>query len=154
MKKSKKKQLVMSMIFRVANLWQQKSAGMPDGMTLRQFMLLATLRNFPDKKTNLSALSEKFGGTRQNVRQLVNALAGKGFVCMEQSDKDRRETMISLTDKAKTFFDENETAGEDLIQPVFAGVGEKSLDGALECLETMLANLEDDSSRGVADEDE
>ena len=150
MKKSKKKQLVMSMIFRVANLWQQKSAGMPDGMTLRQFMLLATLRNFPDKMTNLSALSEKFGGTRQTV----NALAGKGFVCMEQSDKDRRETMISLTDKAKTFFDENETAGEDLIQPVFAGVGEKSLDGALECLETMLANLEDDSPRGVADEDE
>ena len=140
MKKSKKKQMILEMIFRAANLWQQRGGKMPGGLTLRQFMLLATMKNMP--QTNLTSLSKAFGGTRQNIRQLVNALYEKGYVQIGQSETDRREIRVGLTDKAKEYFAENENADDDLLQPVFKGIGEKSMDGAMECLEKIIANLE------------
>ncbi len=152
MKKSKKKQLIMNMIFRVSNLWQQKGCETDSGLTLRQFMLLATVRDMPEKKTNLSALSEAFGGSRQNVRQLVSALTRKEFLHTEQSAADKRETLVSLTDKAAAYFSENENAGEEIIRPVFAGIGEKTLDGALECLEKMIKNLDADEDNAAEQE--
>lgn len=142
MKKSKKKQLIMNMLFQVVNLWQQRNAKTSqEELTLRQFMLLSALKETEKQKINLSALAESFGGSRQNARQLATVLARKGFIRLEQSESDKREMLISLTDKGQACFDENGGAEEELIRPVFAGIGEKTLDGAMECLESMIENL-------------
>ena len=45
MKKSKKKQLIMTMLFQAANLWQKKCNDTANGLTLRQFMLLSAIKN-------------------------------------------------------------------------------------------------------------
>ena len=142
MKKSKKRQLITNMLFRAVNLWQQKNTAGTDGITLRQFMLLSALKESERQKNNLSALAKDFGGSRQNVRQLVTVLARKGLLRLEQSETDKREMLVSLTEKGKGCFDGEENAGDDLVRPVFAGIGEKALDGAMECLEGMIANLE------------
>lgn len=81
MKKSRKKQLIAEYLFRTANLLQKQSVR--DGLTLRQAMLLGTLEE-AEGSANLSDLSERFGCTRQNIRQLVDALASKGFVRTEK----------------------------------------------------------------------
>lgn len=140
MKKSKKKQRIAEYIFRTVNLLQQKSGKAENGLTLRQQMLLDAMRVMP-QKTNLSALAERFGGSRQNLRQLVGALSAKGFVRTERSERDKRELIVSLTDKAEQCKETDE--GEDgALQTVFKGIGEKNLDGALACLEQMMENLE------------
>lgn len=142
MKKSKKRQLIMNMLFQVVNLWQQKNTEGSEGLTLRQFMLLSSLKEIDRQKVNLSALAEAFGGSRQNVRQLVTVLARKEFIRIEQSGADKRELLVSLTEKGAACFAEGESAEDDLIRPVFAGINEKALDGTMECLESMIANLE------------
>ena len=104
MKKAKKKNMILGMIFRIANAWQQKSNSLLGELTLRQFMLLAAMKDMPQTSANLSQLAHAFGGTRQNVRQLVGSLSDKGFVQTGPSDKDKRELLVSLTDKAHAFF--------------------------------------------------
>lgn len=74
MKKAKKKERIVDMILKTGVLWQQKNKQVFDGITWRQFTLLETLRDISDQSVSLARLSEEFGGTRQNVRQLVNAL--------------------------------------------------------------------------------
>ena len=144
MKKAKKKNMILGMIFRIANAWQQKSNSLLGELTLRQFMLLAAMKDMPQTSANLSQLAHAFGGTRQNVRQLVGSLSDKGFVQTGPSDKDKRELLVSLTDKAHAFFAENEDAGDELFSPAFKGVGEKSMDGAIACLSKMIPNLDGD----------
>lgn len=140
MKKSKKKQAILELLFLVANLLPRQCKAMPGGLTLRQYMLLSSMKEM--QSANLSSLSKVFGGTRQNIRQLVDALHEKGYVILAQSEYDKREIRVSLTEKALQFFAENEDADEILLQPAFKGIGEKSLDGAMQCLEKMAANLE------------
>lgn len=97
-------------------------------------MLLGTLEE-AEGSANLSDLSERFGCTRQNIRQLVDALASKGFVRTEKAADDKRETLVILAEGAA----QENTA--EVISSVFKGIGEKQLDGALECLEKMMENL-------------
>ena len=132
MKKSRKKQLIAEYLFRTANLLQKQSVR--DGLTLRQAMLLGTLEE-AEGSANLSDLSERFGCTRQNIRQLVDALASKGFVRTEKAADDKRETLVILAEGAA----QENTA--EVISSVFKGIGEKQLDGTLEWLEKMMDNL-------------
>ena len=132
MKKSRKKQLIAEYLFHTANLLQKQSVR--DGLTLRQAMLLGTLEE-AEGSANLSDLSERFGCTRQNIRQLVDALASKGFVRTGKAADDKRETLVILAEGAA----QENTA--EVISSVFKGIGEKQLDGALECLEKMMENL-------------
>ena len=132
MKKFRKKQLIAEYLFRTANLLQKQSVR--DGLTLRQAMLLGTLEE-AEGSANLSDLSERFGCTRQNIRQLVDALASKGFVRTEKAADDKRETLVILAEGAA----QENTA--EVISSVFKGIGEKQLDGTLECLEKMMENL-------------
>ena len=132
MKKSRKKQLIAEYLFHTANLLQKQSVR--DGLTLRQAMLLGTLEE-AEGSANLSDLSERFGCTRQNIRQLVDALASKGFVRTEKAADDKRETLVILAEGAA----QENTA--EVISSVFKGIGEKQLDGTLECLEKMMENL-------------
>lgn len=157
MKKSKKRQVISGLLFRAANLWQQKCDGTNNELTLRQSMLLDRIKTMPEQSANLSRLSEVFGGSRQNVRQLVTALADKGYVTRTQSEKDQREIRISLTDKARAHFEDNDKAMDDLLREVFSGIGEKSLDGTISCLSIMIENLEDmddDKKKARKSEDE
>ncbi|HJB93601.1 MAG TPA: MarR family transcriptional regulator [Candidatus Borkfalkia stercoripullorum] len=142
MKKSKKKQRVMAQLFTAANLLQQKSGKALNGLTLRQYMLLTSLYGLPDKKAGLSQLADAFGGTRQNAKQLADALAAKGFAEISASPADKRGVIVSLTPTAEEFLRQNEDAGEEILAPAFKGIGEKTLDGAIECLDRLIANLQ------------
>lgn len=140
MKKLKKKQLIMAMMFRIVNLWQPLAGKALDELTLRQYMLLMAMRSFPENSMNLSMLAETFGGTRQNVRQLLTSLAEKEYVRFTPPETDKRELRVSLTEKAFAFFRDHEEHDE-LFDPAFDGIGEKTLDAAIECLEQILKNI-------------
>ncbi len=140
MKKSKKKQLIMTMLFQAANLWQKKCNDTASGLTLRQFMLLSAIKNSEYQFISFAGLSKIFGGTRQNIKQLVDALVKKEYLSCSPSETDKRETLVCLTEKAQKYL-EDETSAENFVQAALKGVGEKSLDGTLDCLDMIIENL-------------
>ena len=51
------------------------------GLTTRQWLLLAVLINaFPGRSPSLSEAADKYGSSRQNVKQVALGLEARGFV--------------------------------------------------------------------------
>lgn len=152
MKKAKKKELIVDMILKASVIWQQKNNQALDSITWRQFTLLETLRDIPDKSVSLARLSEEFGGTRQNVRQLVNSLCERGFISRKPSPTNSHTNDLTLTDAAIKFIDEHKDIGDALLSPAFKSINEKTLNATLDCLKHMIRNLERLSSEKATDE--
>ncbi|QEA58201.1 MarR family transcriptional regulator [Leuconostoc koreense] len=73
-----------------------------DFLTLKQFMLL-TMIIYSDDKTTFTRLGELIGSSRQNVKNLAKCLEEKGFIIIEHEAKNKRNTEIKLTLKAKKY---------------------------------------------------
>jgi MarR family transcriptional regulator, transcriptional regulator for hemolysin len=74
------------------------------GLTTRQWLLLAVLTNeFPDRSPSLSEAADKYGSSRQNVKQVALGLETRGFVHLVADPSDARTTRIALTERVRAF---------------------------------------------------
>lgn len=74
------------------------------GLTTRQWLLLAIMTNaFPGSSPSLSEAAEKYGSSRQNVKQVALGLEARGFVRLVPDPSDARTTRIELTDRVLDF---------------------------------------------------
>jgi DNA-binding MarR family transcriptional regulator len=74
------------------------------GLTTRQWLLLAVLTNaVPGSRPSLSEAAEKYGSSRQNVKQVALGLEARGFVRLVADPADARTTRIELTDRVHEF---------------------------------------------------
>ena len=81
-------------------------------LTTRQWLLLAVLtRWFPGHSPSLSEAAEKYGSSRQNVKQIALGLEARGFVRLVPDRDDGRTTRIELTERVRVF-DEPEMVGQ------------------------------------------
>jgi len=73
-------------------------------LTTRQWLLLAVLtRWFPGHSPSLSEAAEKYGSSRQNVKQIALGLEARGFVRLLPDPDDGRTTRIELTERVGVF---------------------------------------------------
>jgi DNA-binding MarR family transcriptional regulator len=80
-------------------------------LTTRQWLLLAVLTKwFPDRSPSLSEAAERYGSSRQNVKQIALGLEARGFVRLVPDRQDGRTTRIELTERVGVF-DEPEMVG-------------------------------------------
>jgi len=81
-------------------------------LTTRQWLLLAVLTKwFPDRSPSLSEAAERYGSSRQNVKQIALGLETRGFVRLVPDRDDGRTTRIELTERVGVF-DEPEMVGQ------------------------------------------
>lgn len=74
------------------------------GLTTRQWQLLAVLTNaFPGYPPSLSEAAEKYGSSRQNVKQIAVGLETRGFIRLVPDPTDARTTRIELTERVGVF---------------------------------------------------
>ncbi len=76
----------------------------PD-LTLKQFLLLSTLRQAcRDRNMTLTQLGEMLGCSRQNIKKLARILEQKGYITIVQSSDDSRAVCALPTEKAEDYF--------------------------------------------------
>jgi DNA-binding MarR family transcriptional regulator len=76
------------------------------GLTTRQWLLLAVLtKALPGSSPSLSEAAEKYGSSRQNVKQIALGLEARGFVRLVPDPADARTTRIQLTERVREFDD-------------------------------------------------
>jgi DNA-binding MarR family transcriptional regulator len=81
-------------------------------LTTRQWLLLAVLTKwFPGLSPSLSEAAEKYGSSRQNVKQIALGLEAAGFVRLVPDRDDGRTTRIELTERVGVF-DEPDMVGQ------------------------------------------
>ena len=74
------------------------------GLTTRQWLLLAVLTTgFGGYRPSLSEAAEKYGSSRQNVKQVALGLEARGFVRLVPDLADARTTRMELTDRVREF---------------------------------------------------
>jgi DNA-binding MarR family transcriptional regulator len=101
----------------------------PIGLTSRQWLLLAVLsRGFPGRAPSLTEAAERYGSSRQNVKQLALGLAGLGYLRLVPDPLDARTTRLELTEKVRLFDEPAGVArGRALFEDVYAGLSARDV---------------------------
>ena len=97
-----------------------------DGLTIKQFFLMIVIDSF-DHEPGFSEISERFGTSRQNVKQLALKLSAHGYVSIETGAQDARFKRLALTQKAKAFWDKRDPHDENLLNKIFQAVPTEQL---------------------------
>jgi DNA-binding MarR family transcriptional regulator len=73
-------------------------------LTTRQWLLLAVLTKwFPGRDASLTEAAERYGSSRQNVKQIALGLEARGYLRLVPDPADGRATRLRLTDKVGDF---------------------------------------------------
>ena len=113
-------------------------------ITWKQFFAIICI-NLCKEPPTLNDLSEVMGSSHQNVKQILLKLESKGFVSMMADEKDKRKQRFFVTDKCRSFLEENDNQSRNsaqIIEEIFEGVDEKSLTVTIETIMKMERNLE------------
>lgn len=84
-----RKQAIFASIFVMQNKLQTTCDKLDPELTMKQWLLLA-IADSVDETLTLTKLGELMGCSRQNVKKLAIALEKKGFIQIEQNEKDSR----------------------------------------------------------------
>ena len=119
----------------------QELAGL--GLTSRQWLLLAILANNPPGSSpSLSEAAEKYGSSRQNVKQVALGLQSRGFVRLVPDAADGRTTRVELTERIREFdTPEMVQRTKDMFDDAFTGLTPDEIRNLLALLRRWLAAL-------------
>jgi DNA-binding MarR family transcriptional regulator len=99
------------------------------GLTSRQWLLLAVLtRGFPGRAPSLTEAAERYGSSRQNVKQVALGLAALGYLRLVPDPLDGRTTRLEVTEKVRLFDTPDGMArARALFEDVFAGLSARDV---------------------------
>jgi len=73
-------------------------------LTTRQWLLLAVLTKwFPGRDASLTEAAERYGSSRQNVKQIALGLEARGYLRLVPDPADGRATRLHVADKVGDF---------------------------------------------------
>ena len=128
-------------ISRLANTLQTvMDMGMSD-ITSRQWLPLMILGRC-EEAPNLNQLAEKCGITRQSAKQLVDKLVEKDLVRLEKDENDRRNRIVVITKKGRSWGKNNLEKNVMFVQELYSGISEKDIKAFAKVQQVLLAKLE------------
>ncbi len=128
-------------ISRLANTLQAvMDMGMSD-ITSRQWFPLMILGRC-EEAPNLNQLAEKCGITRQSAKQLVDKLVEKDLVRLEKDENDRRNCLVVITKKGRSWGKNNLEKNVMFVQELYSGISEKDIKAFAKVQQELLAKLE------------
>lgn len=92
-----------------------------NNLTVRQLMAVIAIAHLPKGEASLNAISKKLGTTKQNMKQLINAMEKKGYVITTSSERDRRAYNVEITESGQLAFLESYKHGIGLLTELFKG---------------------------------
>jgi DNA-binding MarR family transcriptional regulator len=104
-----------------------------DNLTAKQFFMMIVLGTFPSAP-RIGELSEVFGTSRQNVKQVVLKLQKQGYVALNKDEVDSRVLRIVFTKKASTYWEERNGNDASIIKELFSTLSTIELEGFLKGL--------------------
>ncbi|MFT3984725.1 MAG: MarR family transcriptional regulator [Lachnospiraceae bacterium] len=115
-------------LFSVANKLQVKSDKALELLTNRQLMTMIAIIHLPKGEASLNRIARKMGTTKQNTKQLVDALKKKGFVKVVLSETDKRAYSIEINEERQNDFVECFLRGNQFLEEIFKGFTKAELE--------------------------
>ncbi len=104
-------------------------SGLPDGRVLR---LCAR-----SDAVTASQIGRELGITRQGAGKVVANLRGKGYVTLRTSEGDRREKVVSLTQRGRDYLAAHRSASRQLERELEATIGTEAFEQLLSLLDVL-----------------
>jgi DNA-binding MarR family transcriptional regulator len=142
---------VFGSVFVVAqHLTRRTDAALVDlGLTSRQWLLLAILTTeFRGRRPSLTEAGERYGSSRQNVKQVALGLQARGYLRLVPDPADGRTTRLEVTEQAAVFdTPELQARGAALLDDAFTGLSDDDVRSLQAIVHRWLAALVRPASR-------
>ena len=129
-------------IFLLANRLQTLGDGYLEEVTLKQWLLLIMIRVMDKEQPSVTEVADFMGSTRQNVRKMLEALEGKGYVALSPNSGDRRTLSVALTPRTEQFFARFQAKGDAFLDQLFAEIPPEDLAVTRRTVEALFGNME------------
>lgn len=111
------------------------------GMTIRQWLLTASIAQFGGICPMLSEVARLMGSSHQNVKQLALKLEEKGFLVIEKDEQDQRLIRLKLTEKSCTFWQKHQEEIREYLMELFEGFSIDEIDTLQYCLNKLYGSI-------------
>ncbi len=98
---------------------------------------------YQEEAPTANELAKTMGCSRQNVKEILNSLEKKQFVCLETDSKDKRKKRVYLTEQAQLMSAKYQQKETDFLKYLYEGVSEDEVDSAY----SIISKLEDNLKR-------
>lgn len=134
---------LFGLLFAFMNRLQAAGDSFYEEITVKQFFLLACMNLFPDEAPTANQMAETMGCSRQNVKEILNALTKKGIVVLRQDEKDKRKQRIFLTEKQKQLAAKYQQKEMEFMQLLYKGVSDEEIRSVYTIISKMENNIKE-----------
>jgi len=94
----------LAILFSVTNKLQMQGDKYLQDLTIRQMLAIPAIIHAPDGKATINCIAKQLGTTKQNAKQIVDALVKKNYVSVAPSELDKRAVNVTATQGSEQAF--------------------------------------------------
>lgn len=132
---------LFGLFFSFSNTLQAAGDSFYEEITCKQFFLLACMSLFPEEAPTANELARVMGCTRQNVKEILNSLQRKGYICLEEDPTDKRKKRVYETDAIRKVAEKYREKEELFMEALYKGVSEEDIRKVYAVINHMTGNL-------------
>ncbi len=142
MNRTEKEEYIIGFISLISNKTAQFGDLMLTDITFPQWFLLMMISKMEQQEKTINSIAEIVGSSRQNVKKMLNLLAGKGYVMIEKSSSDKRALNVNLTQKTWQYFSDHDALATSEINKLFSAFSMDEIDHLASALKKLLNAFE------------
>ena len=135
-------------LFAFMNRLQATVDSFYEEITCRQWFLLACMNLYSREAPTANELAETMGCSRQNVKEILNALVKKEILVLKQDENDKRKQRIYLTSKQKRLAKKYQNKEMEFLKLLYKGIPDDEIRNVFQIISRMEKNLTG-AARGV-----
>lgn len=108
-----------------------------ENLTAKQFFMMIVIGSHKDE-LNLGQISDIFGTSHQNVKQICLKLEKSGYVKLYKDTNDQRVLRVKLTEKAQIFWNNRNQEDDQTMRQMFLSLKTEELKALMESLVKVL----------------
>lgn len=139
---------LFGLLFAFMNRLQAAGDSFYEEITCKQWFLLACMNLYSKEAPTANDLAETMGCSRQNVKEILNALVKKEILVLKQDDNDKRKQRIYLTAKQKRLAKKYQNKEMDFLELLYKGISDDEIRNVFQIISRMEKNLTG-AARGV-----
>ena len=132
---------LFGLLFAFMNRLQAAGDSFYEEITCKQWFLLACMNLYLNEAPTANDLAETMGCSRQNVKEILNALVKKEILVLKQDDNDKRKQRIYFTSKQKKLAKKYQNKEMDFLKLLYKDISEKEIRSVFKIISKMEKNL-------------
>ena len=132
---------LFGLLFAFMNRLQAVGDSFYEEITCKQWFLLACMNLYSKEAPTANDLAETMGCSRQNVKEILNALVKKEILVLKQDENDKRKQRIYLTSKQKRLEKKYQNKEMDFLELLYKGISDDEIKNVFQIISRMEKNL-------------